>query len=186
MHQIHSFCAMFCLTFNLNVDEFFVEYRAAHKQLIAVTIYSQVHMELEKLQIFFSFDIWYIYPTFKGTWMKCHTFSLWKLSCTWMVLYFLPVFFWFFFQIKGVHIFLPCACSDACFSESLYGLRRRAVNVKLKKNINSEVGEQIQQSSLEKRQKVLSVAFLVGNSSSSRISHPNSSKKCNNNHAIKC
>lgn len=58
-----------------------------------------------------------------------------------------------------------CPCSDACFSESLYGLRRRAVNVKLK-NVNSEASEHIHQSSLQKRQKVLSVAFLVPNSSS--------------------
>ncbi|XP_017259081.1 peroxisome biogenesis protein 12 isoform X1 [Daucus carota subsp. sativus] len=51
--------------------------------------------------------------------------------------------------------------TDACFSESLYGLRRRAVNMKLKNKVNSEAGERIHQSSLEKHQKVLSVAFLV-------------------------
>lgn len=79
---------------------------------------------------------------------------------------------------------MPFSRSDACFSESLYGLRRRAINVKLKKNVNSEAGERIQQSSLEKRQKVLSVAFLVGNSSSKRTPYFNSSRKCNNNYAI--
>lgn len=52
--------------------------------------------------------------------------------------------------------------TDASFSESLYGLRRRAVNIKMKKGNNrSEAGDRIHQSGLEKHQKVLSVVFLV-------------------------
>lgn len=52
--------------------------------------------------------------------------------------------------------------SDASFSESLYGLRRRAVKIKAQKDdalLNS--GDRLHHSGLEKRQKVLSVAFLV-------------------------
>ena len=52
--------------------------------------------------------------------------------------------------------------SDASFAECLYGLRRRAVKIKVKKDstpLNS--GDEINHSGLEKRQKVLSVAFLV-------------------------
>lgn len=52
--------------------------------------------------------------------------------------------------------------SDASFSESLYGLRRRAVNVQVKKeDARSVSGDGIQHRGLEKHQKVLSVAFLV-------------------------
>ncbi|PON32256.1 Peroxisome assembly protein [Trema orientale] len=52
--------------------------------------------------------------------------------------------------------------TDASFAESLYGLRRRAVNMKVKKdNIHSNSGGGINHSGLEKRQKVLSVVFLV-------------------------
>lgn len=52
--------------------------------------------------------------------------------------------------------------TDASFSESLYGLRRRAVNVKVKKeDARSVSGDGIQHRGLEKHQKVLSVAFLV-------------------------
>ncbi|KNA15489.1 hypothetical protein SOVF_097830 isoform A, partial [Spinacia oleracea] len=52
--------------------------------------------------------------------------------------------------------------TDASFSESLYGLRRRTVNFKLKKDalhFNSTDG--IQNSGIEKHQRVLSVVFLV-------------------------
>ncbi|KAL0551932.1 hypothetical protein IC582_011025 [Cucumis melo] len=52
--------------------------------------------------------------------------------------------------------------TDASFSESLYGLRRRAVNVQVKKeDARSVSGDGIQHRGLEKHQKVLSVAFLV-------------------------
>ncbi|KAJ9180015.1 hypothetical protein P3X46_008323 [Hevea brasiliensis] len=52
--------------------------------------------------------------------------------------------------------------TDASFSESLYGLRRRAVKIRAKKNdasLNSRDG--IELSGLEKRQRVISVVFLV-------------------------
>lgn len=52
--------------------------------------------------------------------------------------------------------------TDASFSESLYGLRRRAVKVDSRRNALNPVSNEISQhSSLKKRQKVLSVAFLV-------------------------
>lgn len=54
--------------------------------------------------------------------------------------------------------------TDASFSESLYGLRRRAVKIKVKKdNIKTHLnsGGEVNHSGLEKRQKVLSVVFLV-------------------------
>lgn len=52
--------------------------------------------------------------------------------------------------------------TDASFSESLYGLRRRAVNVRAKEdNPRSDAGDRIHHSGLEKHQKVLSVVFLV-------------------------
>ncbi|KAJ4954291.1 hypothetical protein NE237_011074 [Protea cynaroides] len=52
--------------------------------------------------------------------------------------------------------------TDASFSESLYGLRRRAVKIAVtKKNILTDSGDRLHHSGLEKHQKVLSVAFLV-------------------------
>ncbi|ONK57334.1 uncharacterized protein A4U43_C10F19010 [Asparagus officinalis] len=52
--------------------------------------------------------------------------------------------------------------TDASFSESLYGLRRRAVKVGSSQNsVNPESNEVSLHSSLRRRQKVLSVAFLV-------------------------
>ncbi|EXB93152.1 Peroxisome biogenesis protein 12 [Morus notabilis] len=52
--------------------------------------------------------------------------------------------------------------TDASFAESLYGLRRRAVKIKVKKdNTHLNLGGEINHSGLEKRQKVLSVVFLV-------------------------
>ncbi|CAI9091502.1 OLC1v1026554C1 [Oldenlandia corymbosa var. corymbosa] len=61
--------------------------------------------------------------------------------------------------------------TDASFAESLYGLRRRAVNIKLTTKDQNDtrkkivpldaVGDAIHHSGLERRQKVLSVAFLV-------------------------
>ncbi|KAL8130522.1 hypothetical protein V2J09_019677 [Rumex salicifolius] len=52
--------------------------------------------------------------------------------------------------------------TDASFSESLYGLRRRAVQTKLKKDVlNASSTDTIDYSGLEKRQKVLSVVFMV-------------------------
>ncbi|XP_065853240.1 peroxisome biogenesis protein 12 isoform X2 [Euphorbia lathyris] len=52
--------------------------------------------------------------------------------------------------------------TDASFSESLYGLRRRAVKIRVKKienRLNS--GDGVELSGLHKRQRVLSVVFLV-------------------------
>ncbi|XP_074292943.1 peroxisome biogenesis protein 12-like [Silene latifolia] len=52
--------------------------------------------------------------------------------------------------------------TDASFAESLYGLRRRAVKIKMKKDDpRSDSTEGIQLSGLEKNQRVLSVVFLV-------------------------
>ncbi|KAI9078421.1 hypothetical protein K1719_039640 [Acacia pycnantha] len=52
--------------------------------------------------------------------------------------------------------------TDASFSESLYGLRRRAVNIRAKKDdAGSKSANATNHSGLEKRQKVLSVVFLV-------------------------
>ncbi|KAL6556384.1 ubiquitin-protein ligase peroxin 12 [Orobanche gracilis] len=52
--------------------------------------------------------------------------------------------------------------TDASFAESLYGLRRRGVELKLKKSdVLSESGSEVHHPGLKKRQKVLSVAFLV-------------------------
>ncbi|GER46219.1 peroxisome assembly protein 12 [Striga asiatica] len=51
--------------------------------------------------------------------------------------------------------------TDASFAESLYGLRRRGVNMKFRKtNLLADSGDK-HYTSLRKRQKVLSVAFLV-------------------------
>ncbi|XP_010934246.1 peroxisome biogenesis protein 12 [Elaeis guineensis] len=52
--------------------------------------------------------------------------------------------------------------TDASFSESLYGLRRRAVKITYKKySSNMESNDKIHHSGLEKHQKIASVAFLV-------------------------
>ncbi|XP_057961889.1 peroxisome biogenesis protein 12 isoform X2 [Malania oleifera] len=52
--------------------------------------------------------------------------------------------------------------TDASFSESLYGLRRRAVRMRVKRDNNRQhSGDSIHHSGLEKHQKVLSVVFLV-------------------------
>ncbi|XP_009343773.2 peroxisome biogenesis protein 12 [Pyrus x bretschneideri] len=53
--------------------------------------------------------------------------------------------------------------TDASFSESLYGLRRRAVKIKAMRNDDARLnpGDDIQHSGLEKRQRLLSVVFLV-------------------------
>lgn len=52
--------------------------------------------------------------------------------------------------------------TDASFSESLYGLRRRAVKTRLKKDaLHGNTTDGIQHSGLEKHQKVLSVVFLA-------------------------
>lgn len=52
--------------------------------------------------------------------------------------------------------------TDASFAESLYGLRRRAVNIRVKKHsARSDSADSVLHSGLEKRQKALSVAFLV-------------------------
>ncbi|KAL3630085.1 ubiquitin-protein ligase peroxin 12 [Castilleja foliolosa] len=54
--------------------------------------------------------------------------------------------------------------TDASFAESLYGLRRRGVEVKLKKSnlITDSAGDDIRHTGLHKHQKVISVAFLNG------------------------
>lgn len=55
--------------------------------------------------------------------------------------------------------FLP----DGSFSESLYGLRRRPVKVSVKrKGPGTESSDKVYDSALRKRQKILSVVFLVG------------------------
>ncbi|XP_049405583.1 peroxisome biogenesis protein 12 [Solanum stenotomum] len=52
--------------------------------------------------------------------------------------------------------------TDGSFAESLYGLRRRAVKIKVKgDNKGPDAREEINHTGLEKRQKVLSVVFLV-------------------------
>lgn len=52
--------------------------------------------------------------------------------------------------------------TDASFSESLYGLRRRAVKAKLKTDdLHSDSTDAIQHSGIQKHQRVLSVVFLV-------------------------
>ncbi|KAI3470692.1 hypothetical protein Pfo_027355 [Paulownia fortunei] len=52
--------------------------------------------------------------------------------------------------------------TDASFAESLYGLRRRGVKIKLKKsNLLTVSGDEIHHTGLHKRQKVLAVVFLV-------------------------
>ncbi|KAJ8760393.1 hypothetical protein K2173_015060 [Erythroxylum novogranatense] len=52
--------------------------------------------------------------------------------------------------------------TDASFSEHLYGMRRRAVKISVKKdNIHLNSGDEIEHSGLQKRQRVLSVVFLV-------------------------
>ncbi|KAG6737418.1 hypothetical protein POTOM_058938 [Populus tomentosa] len=52
--------------------------------------------------------------------------------------------------------------SDASFSESLYGLRRRTVKIRVKReDARPNSGDGIQHSGLEKHQRTLSVVFLV-------------------------
>ncbi|KAF9623254.1 hypothetical protein IFM89_000743 [Coptis chinensis] len=52
--------------------------------------------------------------------------------------------------------------TEASFAESLYGLRRRAVKLKVSKdNSHTKEGDRLHHSGLEKHQRVLSVAFLV-------------------------
>nr|VDC81318.1 unnamed protein product [Brassica rapa] len=48
--------------------------------------------------------------------------------------------------------------TDASFAESLYGLRRKSVRLRLRKGSGEE---EVQHSGLEKRQRILSVVFLV-------------------------
>ena len=68
----------------------------------------------------------------------------------------LPLPFYFLFS------FCSWFSSDASFSESLYGLRRRAVRIRVKKdNTLSDSSDVIHHSGLEKYQKRLSVLFLV-------------------------
>ena len=58
---------------------------------------------------------------------------------------------------------LNCFLSDGSFSESLYGLRRRPVKVSVKrKSPGTESSDKVYDSALRKRQKILSVVFLVG------------------------
>lgn len=61
--------------------------------------------------------------------------------------------------------------TDASFAESLYGLRRRAVNIRLKTKDQADnrkkimpldsPADAVHHSGIQKRQKVLSVVFLV-------------------------
>lgn len=58
---------------------------------------------------------------------------------------------------------MNCFLSDGSFSESLYGLRRRPVKVSVKrKSPGMESSDKVHDSALRKRQKILSVVFLVG------------------------
>ncbi|XP_071918271.1 peroxisome biogenesis protein 12-like [Coffea arabica] len=71
---------------------------------------------------------------------------------------------------KEGHCSVNLRTTDASFAESLYGLRRRAVNIKVKTkdNLDSEKkilpldspANAIHHNGLEKRQKVLSIVFL--------------------------
>ncbi|KAJ0080027.1 hypothetical protein Patl1_23140 [Pistacia atlantica] len=64
--------------------------------------------------------------------------------------------------VAGVGIKKTVSPQDASFSESLYGLRRRAVKIKVKKDdAKLKMNDEIHHSGLEKRQKVLSVVFMV-------------------------
>ncbi|KAM5561732.1 peroxisome biogenesis protein 12 [Rosa sericea] len=68
-------------------------------------------------------------------------------------------FFAFLMLILETH---SLRTTDASFSESLYGLRRRAVKIKVQKDDSRvNLGDEFHHSGLEKRQKVLSVVFLV-------------------------
>ncbi|XP_039828785.1 peroxisome biogenesis protein 12-like isoform X1 [Panicum virgatum] len=61
-------------------------------------------------------------------------------------------------QLLGQEI----SCSNGSFSESLYGLRRRPVKVSVKrKSPGTESSDKVYDSALRKRQKILSVVFLV-------------------------
>uniref|UniRef100_A0A0A9DUR6 PEX12 n=1 Tax=Arundo donax TaxID=35708 RepID=A0A0A9DUR6_ARUDO len=52
--------------------------------------------------------------------------------------------------------------TDGSFSESLYGLRRRPVKVSVKRSSpGTESSDKVYDSALRKRQKILSVVFLV-------------------------
>lgn len=66
-----------------------------------------------------------------------------------------------------MHVVILCifSLSDASFSESLYGLRRRAVKITADKGTTSvESSDKVYNSGLRKHQKVLSVVFLVSKS----------------------
>ncbi|XP_019099842.1 PREDICTED: peroxisome biogenesis protein 12-like isoform X2 [Camelina sativa] len=52
--------------------------------------------------------------------------------------------------------------TDASFAESLYGLRRKSARLRLRKDsARKDSSEEVQHSGLEKRQRILSVVFLV-------------------------
>ncbi|KAG9445763.1 hypothetical protein H6P81_011891 [Aristolochia fimbriata] len=68
-------------------------------------------------------------------------------------------FFALFMMVLETH---SLRTTDASFSESLYGLRRRSVKISPSKYApQNESGDQMRNSRLEKRQKILSVVFLV-------------------------
>ncbi|KAL5712006.1 ubiquitin-protein ligase peroxin 12 [Ranunculus cassubicifolius] len=68
-------------------------------------------------------------------------------------------FFAFLMLILETH---SLRTTEASFSESLYGLRRRTVKFKVSNEITRiDGGDRLQHSGLEKHQRVLSVAFLV-------------------------
>lgn len=67
-----------------------------------------------------------------------------------------------FDSIDEIHFLIYHSYTDASFSESLYGLRRRAAKIRTKQaDVQSKSSDGIQHSSLQKRQRVLSVVFLV-------------------------
>jgi len=71
------------------------------------------------------------------------------------------------FVAQGSFFCILYSSSDASFAESLYGLRRRAVKIRVKKeDARPKSGDGIQHSGLEKHQRILSVVFLVPSSAS--------------------
>ncbi|CAN6323789.1 unnamed protein product [Urochloa humidicola] len=67
----------------------------------------------------------------------------------------------FFALLMGVLESHSIRTTDGSFSESLYGLRRRPIKVSVKKSPGTQSSDKVYDSTLRKRQKILSVVFLV-------------------------
>ena len=96
----------------------------------------------------------------------CTELWIWifSIGCIMVQIWLFSYLFFFFFLFIFCFLFSFCSwfSSDASFSESLYGLRRRAVRIRVKKdNTLSDSSDVIHHSGLEKYQKRLSVLFLV-------------------------